>query len=579
MSTGQHPGSAEVDRVLPNRVDRLEVPVAGCARCRGCCCWSHRAATLAGSVQPSSSGAAISSRPAIPPLDPEAAWSTPYGIVLYGTDLLLLRHRIRHSALKRAGARTLIGSASVLVAISRWTRDEALSLLEELGLHGRGDVRLLPFGTDPEHFRPGVDPSAVRARYGLVEGRWLLTVARLAAHKGIDTVLQVLAGLRGEYPDLRYLVVGRGDRLRDLEGLARNLGVTDRVRFLTDVPDADLPALYNTAEIYMGLSRPAGLMVEGFGISLSEASASGIPVIGGSGGGIPDAVRDGETGFLVKAEGAEAATAAVRKLLGDRELGRRLGAEGRRAVETYYNWERVTSELAGIGHELGRICPSGGGAVNIETAPQPSTGSDYDQQYRTWLDHQGPRGLDLDWRMRHLLWRQRVLLRRFPSDRKRVLDFGCMDGIFTLRLQQLGAEAVGYDISAAAISQAEKFRGAAPHPVFTTVPPGPGQFDMVFCNEVIEHVRDDAALVGQLVEFLAPGGVLVGTTPVGKHFGDPDHKHQYDLNTLDRALSSWGRTRIRRYYRTPLRNLLPFRQEGAAVFIFEVRPQSLRDAR
>ncbi|HEY8196977.1 MAG TPA: class I SAM-dependent methyltransferase [Gemmatimonadales bacterium] len=217
--------------------------------------------------------------------------------------------------------------------------------------------------------------------------------------------------------------------------------------------------------------------------------------------------------------------------------------------------------------------------MSIETALQPSTGSDYDQQYRTWLDHQGPRGLDLDWRMRHLLWRQRVLLRRFPADRKRVLDFGCMDGIFTLRLQQLGAEAVGYDISAAAISQAEKFRGAAPHPVFTTVPPGPGQFDMVYCNEVIEHVRDDAAFAGQLVEFLAPGGMLVGTTPVGKHFGDPDHKHQYDRGTLERALSTWGATRIRRYYRTPLRNLLPFRQKGAAVFIFEVRPQSLRDAR
>jgi phosphatidylinositol alpha-1,6-mannosyltransferase len=222
-------------------------------------------------------------------------------------------------------------------------------------LNGKNlDVRLLPLGTDPEHFRPRVDPSSVRARYGLVEGRWLLTVARLAAHKGIDTVLHVLAALREQHPDLRYLVVGRGDRLRHLEGLARDLGVADRVRFLTDVPDSDLPALYNTAEIYLGLSRSAGLMMEGFGISLSEASASGIPVVAGSGGGIPDAVRDGETGLLVDAEGPDAAIAAVRLLLGDRELARRLGAEGRRAVETYYNWQRVTTELAGIGHELGK---------------------------------------------------------------------------------------------------------------------------------------------------------------------------------------------------------------------------------
>jgi phosphatidylinositol alpha-1,6-mannosyltransferase len=191
----------------------------------------------------------------------------------------------------------------------------------------------------------------------LPEGRWLLTVARLAGHKGIDTGLQVLAALRPQHPDLGYLVVGHGDRQRQLEGLARELGVADRVRFLTRVPDSDLPALYNMAEIYLGLSRPAGLMVEGFGISLSEASASGIPVVAGSGGGIPDAVRDGETGLLVDAEAPEAAIGAVRLLLEDRELARRLGAEGRRAVESYYNWERVATELAGIGHEVGKSFP------------------------------------------------------------------------------------------------------------------------------------------------------------------------------------------------------------------------------
>jgi 2-polyprenyl-3-methyl-5-hydroxy-6-metoxy-1,4-benzoquinol methylase len=154
-----------------------------------------------------------------------------------------------------------------------------------------------------------------------------------------------------------------------------------------------------------------------------------------------------------------------------------------------------------------------------------------------------------------------------------------MDGVFTLRLQQLGGQAVGYDISPAAIQQAEKFRGPALQPTFTTVPPGPGQFDLVYCNEVLEHVPDEAALMGELMAFLAPGGMLVGTTPVGRFFWDPDHKRAYDEPSLERALSPWGKVRIRRFYRSPLRNLLPIRQSGAAVFIFEVRPPSLRDAR
>jgi phosphatidylinositol alpha-1,6-mannosyltransferase len=227
-------------------------------------------------------------------------------------------------------------------------------VLTELGFRdGEIDVRILPLGTDPNHFRPGIDPSAVRARYGLDEGRWLLTVARLVAHKGIDTVLHVMAALRDEYPTLRYAVVGSGRMLGELEALARDLGIADRVRFLTNVPDADLPGLYNNAEIYLGVSRPAELMMEGFGISLTEASACGIPVVGGSSGGIPDAVRENETGLLVDARRPQPVIHAVRLLLENRDLARRLGAGGRQAVESFYNWDRVTSDVSSMGTELG----------------------------------------------------------------------------------------------------------------------------------------------------------------------------------------------------------------------------------
>ncbi len=132
---------------------------------------------------------------------------------------------------------------------------------------------------------------------------------------------------------------------------------------------------------------------------------------------------------------------------------------------------------------------------------------EYDRQYQVWAERQGPRALDLDWRFTHLLWRHRALLRRYSPEGKRVLDFGCMDGIFTLKLQELGGQAVGYDISPAAISQAKRFRGPAARPVFTTVPPGPGQFDRIYCQEVLEHVEDDSGLIGELVGYLASGGV------------------------------------------------------------------------
>jgi 2-polyprenyl-3-methyl-5-hydroxy-6-metoxy-1,4-benzoquinol methylase len=199
-------------------------------------------------------------------------------------------------------------------------------------------------------------------------------------------------------------------------------------------------------------------------------------------------------------------------------------------------------------------------------------GEKYDRLYHSWLQRQGKKALDAEWRKAHLLWRHRALLGRYPPSGKRVLDFGCMDGIFTLKLQELGGDAVGYDVSPAAIRQAERFRGEAGLPVFTTVKPTRGAFDLVYCQEVIEHAVDDAALVEELVGYLAPGGSLVGTTPVGRYFWDPDHRNFYDEAGLRRVLSPWGEVRLRRYYRTLLRNLIPLRQRGAAVFLFEVTP-------
>src|SRR2546426_11988066 len=77
------------------------------------------------------------------------------------------------------------------------------------------------------------------------------------------------------------------------------------------------------------------------------------PVVAGNSGGVPDAVRDGETGFLVPAEDPAAFADAISRLLGDPGLARRVGAAGRRAVETYFNWDRVVrrSEERRVGEE------------------------------------------------------------------------------------------------------------------------------------------------------------------------------------------------------------------------------------
>jgi phosphatidylinositol alpha-1,6-mannosyltransferase len=279
----------------------------------------------------------------------------PYAVFLFGADLLSEQHKYHHSAFKRRSGRAILGGASALIAISNWTRDQALTVLGELGLDGHGQrLRVLHLGTDPLRFRPNGDSAKARDRFHLPAGRrWLITVARLEPHKGVDTVIKALPSIMERAPDVGYLVVGSGPAKERLEKLAQKTGVADRVRLLGEVTDDDLPLAYNLATAYVGVSRRADMIgVEGFGISFVEASASGLPIVAGNSGGVPDAVRDGETGFLVEPEDPAAVAERVTELLANPNLARTIGQAGRRAVETYYNWDRVMKDLRAIEAEV-----------------------------------------------------------------------------------------------------------------------------------------------------------------------------------------------------------------------------------
>lgn len=349
VSTGTLPGSDEVDRGFPNRVDRLAVPSRRLKTLQGLVQWSRRVSALVAEYHPGFVWCG-NLRPAAYP----AKWAydrggIPYGVIVHGGDLLALQVNYRASRIKRLAARALLGSAEVLVATSRFTHDLMCEVLRDLGLGERtGRVHAVPLGSDPETFRPGLDPRPFLDATGLPEGRWLLTVARLVPHKGIDTTIRALRILGPEFPELRYAVVGQGGELAAFEALARQEGVAERVRFLTSVTDAELPLAYAMASVYVGVSRQTARDVEGFGIALLEAQASGTAVVAGLSGGIGDAVSDGTAGVLVDPEDPAQVAAAVAALLRDPARAARMGNAGREAIVRYYNWDRVVADLRTI---------------------------------------------------------------------------------------------------------------------------------------------------------------------------------------------------------------------------------------
>src|SRR5438552_19118407 len=137
---------------------------------------------------------------------------------------------------------------------------------------------------------------------------------------------RIVARCRNDGLDLNYLVVGSGKKRKEYQKLAGELHIADHVRFVGNVPEAELPAVFNIANAYVGVSRRAdGSRVEGFGVALAEASACGLPVIAGQSGGLAEAVNDGETGLVVDPDERVAVVAALKRLFGDLPFASRLG--------------------------------------------------------------------------------------------------------------------------------------------------------------------------------------------------------------------------------------------------------------
>lgn len=348
VSLGSEPGQQESDAQQGVRVDRLDVPRARLRNLPGIIAWSRRASRLARKHQVSFTWCG-NLKPAS-----YVAWSLcvlqgiPYGVILHGTELLQLRAH-GGGLRKRLIARTLLGGASVIVTNSEWTRAKTLELLAHLDIDVRPEqVYAVPLGADLDRFRAGLDTTAVRAKYELNGGRWMLTVGRLVEHKGQDQGLRALALLKDREPSLRYAIAGSGVYGDVLRALATELGVEDRVRFIGHVTDDDLPALYNVAELYLGASRVAVNHVEGFGISLVEASATSLPVVAGREGGMPEAVIDGETALLADPYDPASLAAAIERILRSPELAMQLGQQGRSVAERKYSWQRVARDLRAI---------------------------------------------------------------------------------------------------------------------------------------------------------------------------------------------------------------------------------------
>ncbi len=244
----------------------------------------------------------------------------PLVVTARGTDLSLIpQYRRPRELILRTAAQA---AASIGVC---------QALMDSLAALGAAPAKLhvLRNGVDLQRFRPEPQ-AAARARLGLAaEGRWLVSVGHLVERKGHDITLRALAGL----PGVQLALLGQGPDRAALQALAQQLGVTDRVRFVGQVPNEDLRWWYSAADASVLASSR-----EGWANVLLESMACGTPVAGSKIWGTPEVVARPEAGVLFDPRTPEALGAALARLLQALPARERV-----RAYAEGFSWQATTA--------------------------------------------------------------------------------------------------------------------------------------------------------------------------------------------------------------------------------------------
>ncbi|MGE5530817.1 MAG: glycosyltransferase family 4 protein [Bacteroidota bacterium] len=221
-------------------------------------------------------------------------------------------------------------------------------------LRDRLQLRVVHNGIPLDKFRPEAPPPGLREELGLSErDQVVLVVGRLTPWKGHRTLLEAMKLVRERHPRARLLVVGavtfwEAAYESELRAKAEAEGVADIVQWLG--------FRYDVAEVL----RLCDVFVlpsvgEPFGRAIVEAMASEKPVVGIRAGGVPEVIKDGETGLLVRPHDPQELALALSRLLDDPEQARQMGEAGRRRANRYFDIRRVAREVQEVYVEvLGR---------------------------------------------------------------------------------------------------------------------------------------------------------------------------------------------------------------------------------
>lgn len=236
----------------------------------------------------------------------------------------------------RQALRRIGDACDALTFVSQWCRARISPALSAEAAARM--VRLAP-GVDVDRFRPGCGGAGVRAGLAIpAEAPVVVCAARMVKRKGQDTLVRAWQRVLDAVPEARLLLVGDGPARSGIERLAAPLG--EAVVSAGAVSWEQMPAYLDAGDVFAMpcRTRRGGLEPEALGIVCLEAAACGLPVVVGDSGGAPEAVRHGETGYVVDPYSPVAVATTLIRLLSDRGRAVEMGAQGRGWVSSEWTW-------------------------------------------------------------------------------------------------------------------------------------------------------------------------------------------------------------------------------------------------
>lgn len=264
----------------------------------------------------------------------------PFVVTPWGSDVLIAP---KESKISKWIVKYVLNKADLITCDAEHIKEPLI----ELGANP-DRIRLIYFGVDTQKFKPGEKDERLRVGLGIPDSPTIISLRRLNPIYDIESLINAIPIVLKNIPEAKFLIVGKGSQEKELNSLAKLLGILDSVKFVGAIPNDELPRYITSADIYVSTS----LSDAGLAASTAEAMACGLPVIITDFGDNKKWVEDGVNGFIIPLKDPKSLAEKIIYLLKNEDVRKEFGRKNRKIIEEKNDYYKEMGKMEEIYKEL-----------------------------------------------------------------------------------------------------------------------------------------------------------------------------------------------------------------------------------